>query len=218
MEVFLAAFITFFVVIDPIGVAPIFASLTEGTPAHYRRKMAIRSIGVAAAVLLGFAFGGEALLRALHIELYSFSIAGGLMLLIIALEMVFEKRTKRRENRVTDMAFEEGATPAETAEADLEDISVFPMAIPMVAGPGAIASIMLLMSRHQGDFSAQSYVLGAMAANLLACLVLFLGAGVLMRLIGETIAAMITRVLGVILVALAAQLILDGIKSSFGLA
>lgn len=204
-----ASFVTFFVVIDPIGVAPIFAALTgRATPSH-RRAMAIKSVLIATFVLIGFAYGGEWLLRTLHISLDAFRAAGGVLLFLIALEMIFEKRTERREERAEKMCAEEGM-----AAGPQEDISVFPMAIPMLAGPGAIASIMLFMSGDGGTLAGQAAILLGLGANLLACLVIFLAVGPLMRLIGDTLAAMITRILGVILAALAAQFIFDGIAGA----
>lgn len=201
-----AVFVTFFVVIDPIGVTPIFAGLTQGTSPAHRRKMAIKSMLIATIILLGFAYGGEWLLSALGVSLDAFRAAGGVLLFLLALDMIFEKRTERREERAEKLS-------AET-HAKGEDISVFPMAIPMVAGPGAIASIMLYMSGASGDVVQQGVILAAMFANLLVCLILFLAAGPLMRLMGDTVAAMITRILGVILAALAAQFIFDGIAGA----
>lgn len=201
-----AAFVTFFVVIDPIGVTPIFAGLTQGTGAAHRRKMAIKSVAIATIILLGFAYGGEWLLSALGVSLDAFRAAGGVLLFLLALDMIFEKRTERREDRAEKLHAGK--------EAGGEDISVFPMAIPMLAGPGAIASVMLYMSGSGGDIATQAVILGAMAANLIVCLVLFLAAGPLMRVMGDTLAAMITRILGVILAALAAQFILDGVAGA----
>ncbi|MDT9599462.1 MarC family protein [Sphingosinicella rhizophila] len=204
MELFLSAFVTFFVVIDPPGCAPIFASLTHGVPARERQKMAVRSVAIAAGILLFFALLGEDLLRALGISLDAFRIAGGIMLFLIALEMVFEKRTQRRESRAQEI----NATP------EHEDISVFPMAIPMIAGPGSIASAMLLMSRSDG-LDESLTVLAALLAILLLTMVALLAAGALMRFLGHKVEAMITRLLGVILAALAAQFVIDGISASF---
>lgn len=204
-----ASFVTFFVVIDPIGVAPIFAALTDQSSPKHRRAMAIKSVLIATGVLLMFAYLGEWLLGALHISLDAFRAAGGVLLFMIALDMIFEKRTERREERVENMTHEDG-TPV-TSE---EDISVFPMAIPMLAGPGAIASIMLFMSGNGETIGGQLAVLAGLGANLVLCLVIFLAVGPLMRLIGDTLAAMITRILGVILAALAAQFIFDGIAGA----
>jgi multiple antibiotic resistance protein len=203
-ELFVSAFVTFFVIIDPPGCAPIFASLTHGTDAAHRRAMAIRSVLIASGILLFFGLFGEDLLDALGISLAAFRIAGGIMLFLIALEMVFEKRTQRRENRANEI----NATP------EIEDISVFPMAIPMIAGPGSIASIMLLMARTEG-LQASLVVFGALAAILLLTMLALLAAGPLMRLLGHRVEAMITRILGVILAALAAQFVIDGISVSF---
>ena len=139
-ELFFSAFITLFVVIDPPGCAPIYAGLTKGARAAQARSMAVRAVLIASAILLSFALFGEDLLGALHIELDSFRIAGGFMLFWIAFEMVFEKRTQRREQRVEKMI----ATP------EIEDVSVFPTAMPMLAGPGAIAAVMLLMNEASG--------------------------------------------------------------------
>jgi len=203
IELFTTAFITFVVVIDPPGCAPIFASLTSGTEQAHRRKMAIRSSFVAWCILLFFALLGEPLLRTLGISLSAFRLAGGIMLFIIALEMVFEKRTERREERAKEI---EGTPEA-------EDISVFPMAIPMIAGPGSIATIMLLCARANG-LAEGAIVLVAMTAVILLTLVSLMAAGPLMKLIGAKLEGMITRILGVILAALAAQFVLDGLERS----
>ena len=203
IELFTTAFITLAVVIDPPGCAPIFASLTSGTDASHRRRMAIRSVAVAWSILIFFALLGEPLLDTLGISLSAFRLAGGIMLFMIALDMVFEKRTERREERVKEI---EGTPEA-------EDISVFPMAIPMIAGPGSIASIMLLTARAEGT-GEWLVVLGAMTGVLALTLLALLAAGPLMRLIGAKLEAMITRILGVILAALAAQFVIDGLERS----
>ncbi len=200
---FISAFVTFFVVIDPPGCAPIFASLTGGAPAAHRRTMALRSTFLAAIILFSFAIFGEAFLGALGISLDAFRVAGGIMLFLIALEMVFEKRTERREHRAEDVK----------AHPEHEDVSVFPMAIPMIAGPGSIASVMLLTARSQG-FQESLIVLSALAAVLLVNLVALLTAGPLMKFLGYRLEAMITRILGVVLAALAAQFVIDGLKAS----
>lgn len=202
-ELFVSAFVTFLVVIDPPGCAPIFAGLTTGATAQHRRAMAVRSVLIATGILLFFALLGEDLLRALGVSLSAFRVAGGIMLFLIALEMVFEKRTERREQRAE-----------EVSAAKVEDVSVFPMAIPMIAGPGSIASVMLLTARSQG-LDQTLVVLGALAATLALTLVALLLSGPLMRLLGNKMEAMITRLLGVILAALAAQFVLDGIERSF---
>ena len=203
---FISAFITLFVVLDPPGCAPIYAGLTAGATAAQRRTMAIRATVIAGAILLVFALFGENLLGALHIELDSFRIAGGLMLFLIALDMVFEKRTQRREQRAEQVK----------ATAEVEDVSVFPMAMPMLAGPGAIASIMLLEGEAKGA-EGTLILLAALLVVLVLTLLALLAAGPLMKLVGAKVEAVVTRVLGVLLGALAAQYVIDGLRGSFGL-
>ena len=204
IELFGSALVTFLVIIDPPGCAPIFASLTRGTPPAHRRAMAIRSSLIAWAILMFFAVLGRPLLQWLGISLASFRIAGGIMLFFIAIDMVFERRTERREKRAEAI---EGTPEA-------EDISVFPMAIPMITGPGSIASAMLWISRAE-DIAAVAVVLAAITTVMLITMATLLAAGPLMKLIGEKVEAMITRILGVILAALAAQFVIDGLKQSF---
>ena len=201
LELFVSSLVTFFLVIDPPGCAPIFAGLTAGASATHRRAMAVRAVLVSAAILLVFALVGEDLLKGLGISLASFRIAGGIMLFLIALEMVFEKRTQRREDRA--------AKVAETPE--IEDVSIFPMAMPMIAGPGSIATTMLLMARNDG-LERTFVVLAAMATILLLTLLSLLAAGPLMRMLGARIEAVITRLLGVLLAALAVQFVIDGLQ------
>ncbi len=203
-ELFISALVTFFVVIDPPGCAPIFASLTAGTPSDHRRKMAIRSTLVATGILLFFALLGRRLLGSMGISLDAFRVAGGIMLFMIALEMVFEKRTERRSHRAEDVM----------AQPEHEDVSIFPMAIPMIAGPGSIASVMLLTSQSK-SVEESLYVLGALACVMVATLTMLLLAGPLMKALGYKMEAMITRILGVVLAALAAQYVIDGIRASF---
>ncbi|MCM8557943.1 MarC family protein [Sphingomicrobium sediminis] len=198
-----SAFVTFAVIVDPPGNAPIFAGLTRDATPQSRRRMAFRAAFVAWCILLFFAFFGEPLLDALGISLAAFRIAGGIMLFMIALEMVFEKRTERRENRAADI---EGTPEA-------EDVSVFPMAIPMIAGPGTIAAMMLYMA--EADTAEETItVVSAMSAVILITLLALLAAGPIMKLLGAKLEAMITRLLGVILAALAAQFVIDGIEQS----
>ena len=203
-ELFISALVTFFVVIDPPGCAPIFASLTTGAPSAHRRAMAIRSVLVASGILLFFALLGEKMLGAMGVSLDAFRVAGGIMLFMIAVDMVFEKRTERRNTRAEDVK----------AQPEHEDISVFPMAIPMIAGPGSIASVMLLTAQAKG-IEATLTVLGALATILVVTMLSLLAAGPLMKALGYKIEAMITRILGVVLAALAAQFVIDGIKASF---
>ncbi|HET7317183.1 MAG TPA: MarC family protein [Sphingomicrobium sp.] len=204
IELFGSALVTFLVIIDPAGCAPIFASLTRGATPVERRSMALRSCLIAWCVLMFFALLGRPMLGALGISIASFRIAGGILLFYTALEMVFEKRTERRENRAESIR----GTP----EAD--DISVFPMAIPMIAGPGSIASAMLWVSRAQTPVHV-AIVLAAITVVILLTVATLMAAGPLMRFIGEKVEAMITRILGVILAALATQFVVDGIRESF---
>lgn len=204
VALFTSSLVTFLLVIDPPGCAPIFASLTREAGAAERRGMAIRAVVIASCVLIFFAAFGEDLLRSLGVSLASFRISGGIMLFLIALEMVFERRTQRRESRAQEI----NETP------EIEDISVFPMAIPMIAGPGSIATVMLITSQTTG-VRQSLVVFAALFATLALTLLALLAAGPLMRVLGARIEAMITRILGVILAALAAQFVIDGLRASF---
>jgi multiple antibiotic resistance protein len=205
LSVFTASFVTFFVLIDALGVAPVFASLTAQGNAKYRRDMAWRSVLIATIIIFAFAFFGTWLLRQLHITIDAFRAAGGALLFLIALDMVFEKRTERRESRADDF-LEEHETP--------EDVSVFPIGIPMLAGPGSIATAMLFMS-ESADWPTQVVVLAAIALNMLLCLGVFLVASPLVRAMGDSVAGAITRIFGVILAALSVQLLIDGLQGAF---
>lgn len=211
LELFLASFVTFFVVIDPPGVTPMFATLTQDMSPSWRQRMAWKSVLVATFILLGFAFGGAWLLDKLHVSMDAFRIAGGLLLFLIAIDMLFETRTQRREARNEKVLEDRRAHPGEH-----DDISVFPLAIPLIAGPGSIASIMLLFAQH-GDWANRGAILAGVGANLLLTLAAFLLAARLSHMISATVAAMVTRIFGIILAALAAQFVIDGIKSAFGL-
>ena len=205
IEFFSSAFVTFLVIIDPPGAAPIFSILTQGANPAQRKSMAIRSAFVAWIILMVFGLLGRPLLETLGISLASFRIAGGILLFYIAFEMVFEQRKDRKESRAQTL---EGGTK------EVEDVSVFPMGMPMIAGPGAIASVMLWISRADNSLHV-ALVLGAMTAVILLTLGAMLIAGPLMRFIGDKMEAAITRILAVILSALAAQFVIDGLKDSF---
>ena len=206
IELFLSAFVTLFVVIDPPGCAPIYAGLVTDASHRQAVSMALRACFIAMVILVVFALFGEDLLGALHIELNSFRVAGGIMLFVIALDMVFEKRTQRREERAEKVRAEHAGTP------EVEDVSVFPMAMPMIAGPGSIATIMLLTARAQGT-EQTLVVLAALAAVLVLTFLSLAAAGPLMKLLGKRVEAVITRLLGVLLAALAAQYVIDGVKA-----
>ena len=209
IELLIATFVTFFVVIDAVGVAPIFASLTQPGGQAYARRMAIKSSVVAGIILFFFAFVGPWLLDHLGISLDAFRAAGGVLLFMIALDMVFETRGMRRKNRAEQVLAEEEQAGR------LEDISVFPIGMPMIAGPGSIATAMLYMQNAQGDPLGVSIVSAAIAANLVLTAGIFLAAGPLIKVMGESVAGAVTRIFGVILAALAVQLVIDGIKGAF---
>ena len=196
---------TFLVIIDPPGCAPIFSILTHGATPAQRRAMAFRSALVGWVILMIFGLLGKPILTTLGISLASFQIAGGMLLFYLAFEMIFGQRQDRKEDRAKDH---------EDAHPEVEDVSVFPMGTPMIAGPGAIASVMLWVSRAD-DMTETAIVIGAMTVVILLTLVAMLIAGPLMKLIGEKIEAAITRVLAVIMSALAAQFVIDGIHASF---
>jgi multiple antibiotic resistance protein len=204
LALFISAFATLFVIIDPPGCAPIFATLTQGTSKKHQREMAFKSVTVASIILIGFAYVGEWLFSKLGISLDALRIAGGIMLFMIGLNMVFEKRTEKREDRAEGLLDE---------IEDPEDISVFPMGIPMIAGPGTMASLLILMGKSDNGWQELS-ILAALVLVLIITLISFLVAGPLMKLMGKTFTNVLTRVLGVLLATLAAQFILDGIKGA----
>lgn len=188
------AFAALFVVIDPIGLAPIFVALTAGMDARHRRAIAVRACAVGAGILILFALAGEAVLSFLGISIPAFRIAGGLLLFLTALEMLFEKRTQRREER---------------AEAPPPDPSVFPLAMPLTAGPGAIATMILLTDGASPLGTAQA--VGVMLVVIAVVLALFLLATPMERLLGPTGINVVTRLLGMLLAALSVQFVLDGL-------
>lgn len=214
-ELFISVFVTLFVVIDPVGIAPIFAVMTDGASKSFKRTMILKATFVGALILLLFAFIGNALLETLGISLLAFKTAGGVLLFLIALDMVFAKRTKRREKASAEFAHEHDETPTQHSDDEYEDISVFPMGIPFIAGPGSIAYVLLLMSNHAGDIETQGVVIGAMVAVLISTIIILLAATKIIDMMGQAVANAITRILGVLLAALATQYIFDGIKGAF---
>ena len=211
LSLFIASFVTFFVAIDPVAMAPMFTTMTERMDPAWRRYMAIKSVAIATGVLFAFAFGGAWLLEHLGVSIDAFRIAGGVLLFLIAVDMLFEKRSERREERAEKVAEHQASHPGVN-----DDISVFPLAIPLISGPGAIASIMLFFAENQ-DMPSRAMVLLGVGANLALCLIAFLASGPINRLMGETVASMLTRIFGILLAALAAQFIVDGIRNAFGL-
>ena len=205
IETALYAFVTFIVVLDPLGMGPIFIGLTRGETAAFRRQMAIRGVAIAAIILLVFAFAGDFLLRALGVSIDAFRIAGGLLLFLISFDMLFARATPLR--RTTEREDEE-------AEAK-HDISVFPLAIPLIAGPGGLTSVVLLMGRAGNNLIMELVILGTMALVLLIVLAVLLAADRVTRWLGETGTNVISRVLGIILAALAVQFVIDGVRAAF---
>jgi multiple antibiotic resistance protein len=211
ISLLLASFVTFFVAIDPVAMAPMFTTMTSHMTPAWRRKMAWKSVAIATGILLAFAFGGAWLLEQIHVSMDAFRIAGGLLLFLIAVDMLFEKRAERRDERAEKVAQHQAEHP-ETQD----DISVFPLAIPLIAGPGAIASIMLFFAQYEGALE-RTMVLAGVGANLALCLIAFLAAGPISKVMGPTVGSMLTRVFGILLAALAAQFVVDGIRNAFGI-
>ncbi|MQQ07337.1 NAAT family transporter [Epibacterium sp. SM1979] len=202
---FITSFVALFVIIDPIGLTPIFIALTQGLPTKQQRRIALRAIAVAGGLLAVFAVLGEAVLEFIGISMPAFRVAGGILLFLTALDMLFERRTKRREER----------SQPEEEEEDIEDPSVFPMAIPLIAGPGSITTVILLTGEHSG-FVGFAATMGVVAAVLLILLGLCFSAGALAQALGKTGVTVVTRLLGMLLAALAVQFVLDGLRD-FGL-
>jgi multiple antibiotic resistance protein len=204
LQQFIYNCVTFVVIIDPVGTAAIFAGLAGGEAAEFRRRMALRGTAVAFGLALFFAFGGEFLLRALGVSLPAFQVAGGALLFLLATDMVFARHSGLRQT-----------TAAETREAQRSlDISVFPLAVPLLAGPGCLTSIVLLMRQTEGAPAAEALVVLALALVMLGALVSLLAAGRLVALLGVTGTNVISRVLGIILAALAAELLLSGLRAA----
>ena len=202
VQLFLSAFITLFVVIDPPGCAPIYAGLIADATQRQAMALALRASLIAAGILVGFALFGARLLAAMHIELDSFRIAGGIMLFLLALDMVLDRNTERRSER---------AEQVRASRPVIKDVAVFPMAMPILAGPGSIASIMLLMARAHGATQI-AVILAALATVMILAFAAMIAARPIIRLLGAQIEAVVTRLLGVLLAALAAQFVIDGIK------
>jgi multiple antibiotic resistance protein len=201
-------FVVFFVVVEPISLIPLFSGLTSGATGEYKRRMALKSVVIAAAILVLFALGGAGFLDLMGISLQAFRIFGGMLLFLLSLEMVFARESGTRTSQ------------SEAAESKRRaDVSVFPLAFPFIAGPGALATILLWfaplhLTVQPALFGA--YLLGVLVVLALA-LVCMLLAEPLMRVIGVTGANVASRLLGVILGALAVQFVLDGLRQAFNL-
>jgi len=191
------AFVTLFVIIDPIGLAPLFIPLTAGMDARQRRAVGLRACLIAAALLGVFALAGEAILTTIGITMPAFQIAGGILLFLTALDMLFDRRQQRREGHATQVP----------------DPSVFPLAMPLIAGPGAMTSMILLVNQT-GDWTGTFAVLAVMLLVVATCFVFFLLAPPLERLLGRTGEMVVTRLLGMLLAALSVQFVLNGARAA----
>lgn len=201
----ITAFVTLFVIIDPIGLTPLFVALTQGIDARRRRLIALRACITAAVILILFAAFGEAVLGFIGISMPAFRISGGILLFLTALDMLFERRSKRRKEQSDEAEEEDG-----------DDPSIFPVAIPLIAGPGSIATMILLAGQNPGT-EGLLLVIGVMLAVVSVVLLFFMAAGLLERALGKTGINVITRLFGMLLAALAVQFVLDGLRG-FGLA
>ncbi|AJE47369.1 MarC family protein [Celeribacter indicus] len=203
VQTLVTAFLTLFVIIDPIGLAPLFIALTQGaTPAH-RRAVGLRAVLIAFAILTAFGLFGDRVLEFAGISMPAFRIAGGLLLFLTALEMLFERRSKRRSEHAEHPEHQPVADP-----------SVFPLATPLLAGPGAITSMILLIDQSQG-VSGALLMIGVMAAVLVLVFVLFSLSTAMERLLGATGINVVTRLMGMLLAALSVQFVADGVKALF---
>ncbi|MGA9323645.1 MAG: MarC family protein [Xanthobacteraceae bacterium] len=198
----ISALVTLFVVVDPIGLAPTFLAVTEGLPRRAKWSVALRASIIAGAILIGVALLGDWLFRTLGISLPAFRIAGGLLLFAIAFEMVFGIRMRR-----------EGQAAEEAVEEHVRNVAAFPLAIPLLAGPGAITAVVLLAGRAAGNLLLTGLVLGVVVVVATSCFVAFILAGRISRLLGMTGNIVLSRLLGVLLAALAVQYVVDGIRA-----
>ena len=202
LDYFITAFATLFVTIDPIGMAPIYLAVTAGIDAKIRRSIALRACVIAVILLIMFALAGNAVLELLGISLPAFRVAGGLLLFWTAFEMVFEKR-QQRKSATAERALDDAAA---------HDLAVFPLAIPLISGPGSISASVLIAS-HANDYTQLAGFLGLIVVTVLMVYVVFVIADRIDRYITQTARAVLTRLLGVLLAALAVQFIADGVKA-----
>ncbi len=198
----ISALLTLFVVVDPVGLTPTFLAVTHGLPRAARRSVALRASLIAGAILIGAALLGDWLFRTLGISLAAFRIAGGLLLFAIAFEMLFGVRM-RREGQVAEQAVEE----------HVRNIAAFPLAIPLLAGPGAITATVLLAGRADGNPLLVGLLIAVVVVVSAASYVAFIFAGRISRLLGMTGNIVLSRLLGVVLAALAVQFVVDGIRA-----
>jgi len=203
LEFLISALVTLVVVVDPIGLVPSYLAITDGLPRRARRSVAFRAVLIAAVILAGSALIGDWLLRTLSIGLPAFRIAGGLLLFSIASEMVFGVRIER-QSRQAEEAIEE----------HVRNIAAFPLAIPLMAGPGAITATILLAGRSGGDLMQLAILLSVIAVVLALCFIVFTIAARIARWLGATANGVASRLLGVLLAALAVQYVVDGVRAA----
>ena len=204
---FINSFILFFVTIDTIGNLPFFLSLTEEAKIKKRNQIAIKSTIIAFFIMVIFAYVGRYLLEAIGVTLDSLKIAGGIILMFLAIDILFEKRKTRREKRVEEALDEKS----------FDEITVFPIAIPFIAGPSALTTIILLIGNYSNFPEFQIPVIMALIAALVVGLVLMIGASFIVKYVPKQILHATSRVMAFILAALATQFIIDGIKASFNI-
>ena len=204
LETAIVTFTTFFATIGPVDVAVIYAAMTEGSSVRDKRTMAVRGTVIAMVILVCFALMGETLLKTLGISLAALKFSGGILLLLIAIDMVFARSSGG--SSTTDEETLEGAGKP--------DVSVFPLATPLIAGPGSMGAIMLLMANARDNLTTQVIIIATMIAVLIITLILLLLANKVQKLLGITGIHVISRVFGVILAALAVQFMFDGIAHS----
>jgi multiple antibiotic resistance protein len=205
LDYLISAAVTLLVVVDPIGLAPTFLSVTTGLPREARRSVAVRAAVIAGAILAGTAVIGDSLLRQLGITLPAFRIAGGLLLFSIASEMVLGVRNER-QSRDAEQAIEE----------HVRNVAVFPLAVPLLAGPGAITATVLLAGQAALRPLYLVILIGVIAATAVLCLVAFWLAARIARLLGTTGGMLLSRLLGVLLASLAVQYVIDGLRTVMG--
>ncbi len=195
------AFVTMLVTLDPPGLAPVFIGLTLGMTKAAQREVALRGTIIAFAILAAFALGGGAVMDALGISIQAFRIAGGLLLFYIAFDMIFELRAQRKRELASD---------AMTID-HIRNVAAFPLAIPLMSGPGSITATMLLAGRAGDDWRALAGLMAVVALVMLLCYLTFLMAERVSRLLGTTGNIVLTRMLGVVLAALAVQFVINGV-------
>ncbi|WP_102222741.1 MarC family protein [Acidimangrovimonas sediminis] len=200
----ITAFVTLFVIVDPVGLAPVFVALTRGMGRVERRAIGLRAALVGAALMTLFGLAGQSILDFVGISIPAFRIAGGLLLFVTAFDMLFERRARRREDRAS----------ADEVQDDAHDPSVFPLATPLIAGPGALVTMILLVGRAGPGWQGIVAVHLVMLAVVVLCVVSFLLAGPIERALGKTGTDVVSRLLGMLLAALSVQFVIDGIMGA----